>query len=190
MLHLEQEIAELLDDLDQLTQQACPGLRQTYGIGTDGAATLLVTVGDHPERLRSDAAFASLCGVSPLPVSSGKTNRHRLNRGGNRQANATLHRIVVVRLRWQEQTKAYAARRVKEGAAKPRSCVVSNASSHGRCSSPSWPPPDANRCRLSDSGQPGSGQGNHRLFHGAVVALAIRSRPLHLYGINKDAGGG
>ncbi len=60
VLHLEQEIAELLDDLDQLTQQACPGLRQTYGIGTDGAATLLVTVGDHPERLRSDAAFASL----------------------------------------------------------------------------------------------------------------------------------
>ncbi len=60
VLHLEQEIAELLDDLDQLTQQACPGLRQTYGIGTDGATTLLVTVGDHPERLRSDAAFASL----------------------------------------------------------------------------------------------------------------------------------
>jgi transposase len=95
---------------------------------------LLVTVGDHPERLRSDAAFASLCGVSPLPASSGKTNRHRLNRGGNRQANATLHRIVVVRLRWHEQTKAYAARRWKKGAAKPRSCVVSNDSLHGRCS--------------------------------------------------------
>jgi transposase len=118
VLRLEREIAELLDNLDQLTQQACPGLRQTYGIGTDGAATLLVTVGDHPERLRSDAAFASLCGVSPLPASSGKTNRHRLNRGGNRQANATLHRIVVVRLRWHEQTKAYAARRLKEGRSK------------------------------------------------------------------------
>jgi transposase len=115
VLRLDREIDELLNDLDQLTQQACPGLRQTYGIGTDGAATLLVTVGDHPERLRSDAAFASLCGVSPLPASSGKTNRHRLNRGGNRQANATLHRIVVVRLRWHEQTKAYAARRLKEG---------------------------------------------------------------------------
>ena len=118
VLRLEREIAELLDDLDQRTQQACPGLRQTYGIGTDGAATFLVTVVDHPERLRSDAAFASLCGVSPLPASSGKTNRHRLNRGGNRQANATLHRIVVVRLRWHEQTKAYAARRLREGLSK------------------------------------------------------------------------
>ena len=118
VLGLEREIAALLDDLNQLTQQACPGLRQTYGIGTDGAATLLITVGDKPERLRSDAAFASLCGVSPLPASSGKTNRHRLNRGGNRQANATLHRIVVVRLRWHEQTKAYASRRLKEGRSK------------------------------------------------------------------------
>lgn len=99
-------------------QQVCPGLRQTYGIGTDGAATLLITVGDNPERLRSDAAFASLCGISPLPASSGKTNRHRLNRGGNRQANATLHRIVVVCLRWHEQTKAYASRRLKEGRSK------------------------------------------------------------------------
>ena len=69
-------------------------------------------------RRRLDAAFASLCGVSPLPASSGKTNRHRLNRGGNRQANATLDRIVVVRLRWHEQTKAYASRRLKEGRSK------------------------------------------------------------------------
>ena len=75
-------------------------------------------MGDHPERLHSDAEFASLSGVSPLPASSGKTNRHRLNRGGNRQANATLHRIVVVCLRWHEQTKAYAPRRLKEGRSK------------------------------------------------------------------------
>lgn len=115
VLQLEEEIAELLQDLDQLTVQACPGLRQTYGIAVDGAATLLVAVGDHPERLRSDAAFASLCGVSPLPASSGKTIRHRLNRGGNRQANATLHRVAVVRLRWHEQTKAYATRGVADG---------------------------------------------------------------------------
>ena len=116
---LEKEIAELREDLDQLTQQACPGLRKTYGIAVDGAATLLVAAGDNPARLRSDAAFAALCGVSPLPASSGKTNRHRLNRGGNRQANATLHRVVVVRLRWHEQTKAYAARRMEEGRSKP-----------------------------------------------------------------------
>ena len=75
-------------------------------------------MGVNPERLRSDAAFASLCGISPLPASSGKTNRHRLNRGGNRQANATLHRIVVVSLRWHEQTKAYASRRLKGGRSK------------------------------------------------------------------------
>ena len=116
---LEKEIAELREDLDQLTQQACPGLRKTYGIAVDGAATLLVAAGDNPARLRSDAAFAALSGVSPLPASSGKTNRHRLNRGGNRQANATLHRVVVVRLRWHEQTKAYAARRMEEGRSKP-----------------------------------------------------------------------
>jgi transposase len=118
VLQLEKEIAELLEDLDQLTQQACPGLRKTYGIAVDGAATLLVEAGDNPARLRSDAAFAALCGVSPLPASSGKTNRHRLNRGGNRQANATVHRVVVVRRR-DEQTKAYAARRMEEGRSKP-----------------------------------------------------------------------
>lgn len=98
--------------------EACSGLRQTYGIGTNGAATLLITVGEHPELLRSDAAFASLCGVSPLPASSGNTTRHRLNRGGSRKAKPTLHRIVVVRLRWHEEIKAYAERRLKEGCIK------------------------------------------------------------------------
>jgi transposase len=116
---LEQEIELLLSDLDSLTQAFCPGLRQTYGVGVDSAATLLTAAGDDPERFRSDAGFAALCGVSPLPASSGKTNRHRLNRGGNRQANAALHRIAVVRLRWDEQTQAYAARRTEEGLSKP-----------------------------------------------------------------------
>ena len=78
-----------------------------------------MAAGDNPARLCSDAAFAALCGVSPLPASSGKTNRHRLNRGGNLQANSSLHRVVVVRLRWHEQTKAYAARRMEEGRSKP-----------------------------------------------------------------------
>ena len=110
---LEEEIAALREDLDQLTQAVCPALRQTYGVGVDSAATLLTAAGDNPERLRSDAGFAALCGVNPLPASSGKTNRHRLNRGGNRQANAALHRIAVVRLRWDEQTLAYATRRTK-----------------------------------------------------------------------------
>jgi transposase len=78
----------------------CTGLRQTYGIGIDSVATLLTAAGDNPVRLNSDAGFAALCGVSLLPGSSGKTNRHQLNRGGNRQANAALHSIDVVRLRW------------------------------------------------------------------------------------------
>ena len=117
---LEQEIALLLSDLDSLTQAVCPGLGQTYGgVGVDSAATLRTAAGDHPERFRSDAGFAALWGVSPLPASSGKTKRHRLNRGGNRQANAALHRVAVVRLRWHEQTQAYAARRTEEGLSKP-----------------------------------------------------------------------
>jgi transposase len=82
-------------------------------------ALLLTAAADHPERFRSDAGFATLWGVSPLPASAGKTKRHRLNRGGNRQANAALHRIAVVRLRWHEQTQAYAARRTEQGRSKP-----------------------------------------------------------------------
>ena len=80
---------------------------------------VILAAGDYPVRLRSYAAFSALCGVSPLPASSDKTNRHKLNRGGNPQANATLHRVVVVRLRRHEQTKANAARRMEEGRSKP-----------------------------------------------------------------------
>jgi transposase len=112
---LDQELAELLADLDALTQAACPGLRQTYGIGVDGAAILLTAAGDNPERLRSEAAFAALCGASPLPASAGNSRRHRLNRGGNRQANAALHRIAVVRLRYHQPSRDYAERRKAEG---------------------------------------------------------------------------
>lgn len=112
---LDLELSELLSDLDGLTQATCPGLRQSYGIGVDGASILLTAAGDNPERLRSEASFAALCGVSPLPASSGNTRRHRLNRGGNRQANAALHRIAVVRLRYHHATRHYAERRRGEG---------------------------------------------------------------------------
>jgi transposase len=112
---LDLELDELLKDLDQLTQAACPAMRQTYGIGVDGAAILLTAAGDNPERMRSEASFAALCGASPLPASSGNTRRHRLNRGGNRQANAALHRIAVVRLRYHQATQSYAERRRGEG---------------------------------------------------------------------------
>jgi transposase len=83
--------------------------------GPDTAASLLITAGDNPERLRSKAAWAHLCGVSPIQASSGKVTRHRLNRGGDRQANSALWRIVMVRLAHDPETKAYLERRVKEG---------------------------------------------------------------------------
>jgi transposase len=112
---LEQELKDTLTQLDRLTMQHCPELRNTYGVGVDISATLVMAVGDNQERMKSEASFAALCGVNPLPASSGKVVRHRLNRSGNRQANCALHRIVVCRLRWHQQTKEYAERRMAEG---------------------------------------------------------------------------
>ena len=88
------------------------------GVGVDVAGQLLVTAGGNPDRVRSEAAFAMLCGVAPLPASSGKTRRHRLNRGGDRQANAALYRVTLCRLRWDPRTRAYAERRTAEGLSK------------------------------------------------------------------------
>jgi len=116
--HLTSEIRGLDLDLAQLTAAVAPALVSAFGIGADSAAALLVTAGSNPERLRSEAAFAALCGVSPIPASSGRTNRHRLNRGGDRQANAALHRIVIVRLRFDPRTQAYMQRRRAEGLSK------------------------------------------------------------------------
>nr|WP_249715169.1 IS110 family transposase [Micromonospora sp. NBRC 107566] len=118
-LDLRQEVKTLHDEIGRLAASAAPHLLTIFGIGPDGAATMLVAAGDNPDRLRSEAAFAALCGSNPIPASSGKTNRHRLNRGGNRQANATLHRIVVCRLRWHEPTQHYTQRRLAEGKTKP-----------------------------------------------------------------------
>jgi transposase len=89
-----------------------------FGIGQDSAGALLVAAGDNPQRLRSDACFSMLCGSSPVQASSGKTVRHRLNRGGDRQANAALYRIVLVRLRYHQPTKDYLTRRLAEGKSK------------------------------------------------------------------------
>jgi transposase len=113
--HLNAEISLLTRSLDQLTATAAPKLRALLGVGPDSAAALLITAGDNWQRLHSEAAFAALCGSSPVEASSGKTRRHRLNRGGDRQANAALHRIVIVRLRWHQPTRDYAARRTTEG---------------------------------------------------------------------------
>jgi len=79
---------------------------------------LLITAGDNPERLRSEANFAALCGASPIPASSGKTNRHRLNRGGDRAANSALHIIAIGRLRCDARTQQYVARRIADGRSK------------------------------------------------------------------------
>ena len=88
------------------------------GVGPDTAAALLISSGSNPERIHSEAAFASLCGVSPVPASYGKTSRHRLNRGGDRQANAALYRIVLVRPSYDLRTRDYMNRRTGEGMSK------------------------------------------------------------------------
>jgi transposase len=80
-----------------------PQLPDHYGVGPDTASVLLIAAGDNPERLHNEASFAALCGVSPVEASSGKTQRRRLNRGGDRQANSALYSIVLSRLRWDTQ---------------------------------------------------------------------------------------
>lgn len=104
--------------LRPLLRETAPELLEVFGVGFDTAAKLLVAAGDNPERLRSEAAWAHLCGVAPLPASSGKTVRHRLNRGGNRQANSAIYHIMLTRMMYHEPTKAYMARRIGEGKTK------------------------------------------------------------------------
>ena len=116
---LRTELDILDTELDRLTAAAAPKLRALYGVGTDVAGALLVAAGDNPERMRSESAFAHLCGVAPLPASSGKTaGRHRLNRGGDRQANNALWHTVMVRLSCHQPTRDYMARRTTEGLSK------------------------------------------------------------------------
>ncbi len=118
-LELHEEIKLHSKHLKQLTKAVAPQLVAAFGIGPDIAAELLVTAGDNADRVHSEAALAKLCGACPIPASSGQTNgRHRLNRGGNRQANAALFRAVVVRMRWHPPTIAYVQRRRAEGLSK------------------------------------------------------------------------
>jgi transposase len=112
---LETEIAELDRQLHALVNQTAPTLSTLYGVGLDVAATMLIAAGDNPDRLENPAAFAHLCGAAPIPASSGKTQRHRLNRGGNRQANHALWIIAMVRLRHDPRTRTYRDRRTTEG---------------------------------------------------------------------------
>jgi transposase len=114
-LALAEELKTLDAMLDRLTLQHATRLRAQFGVGAQTAAVLVVVAGDNPERLKSEAALAALCGTSPLQASSGKTIRHRLNRGGNRAANNALWTIAMVRMRSDPRTRAYADRRTKEG---------------------------------------------------------------------------
>ncbi len=118
-LDLHEEIKIHSRHLKAQTKAAAPRLVTAVGVGSDIAGELLVTAGDNPTRIRSEAAFAKLCGACPIPAGSGKTNgRHRLYRGGNRQANAALYRAVIVRMRWHQPTIDYVTRRTKEGLSK------------------------------------------------------------------------
>jgi transposase len=113
-LQLDQEISDSDALVDGLVAELAPELIARTGIGTETAGQLLVTVGDNPERVHSEAAFAMLCGVAPLPASSGKTQRHRLNRGGDRQANRALHVIATTRKRCDPRTQAYLIKKSAE----------------------------------------------------------------------------
>jgi len=117
-LALDAEIAGLDAELERLLAAAAPDLLARHGVGVDTAGALLVAAGDNPHRLRSERSFAALCGVSPLDASSGRQRRHRLNRGGDRQANNALWRIVLVRMSNDPRTRDYVARRTAEGRTK------------------------------------------------------------------------
>ncbi|MEX2134387.1 MAG: IS110 family transposase [Acidimicrobiia bacterium] len=117
---LSEEIKTLDVEIQTLVEQAAPpGLLDMCGVGPQTAADLIITIGSNPDRIRKESSLAALCGTSPVDMSSGKQQRHRLNRGGDRQANAALYRIAVVRLRYHQPTRQYADRRTREGLTKP-----------------------------------------------------------------------
>jgi len=113
--HVDAEMRLIDSRLKLLIDETAPALLELHGVGLDTAASLLVTAGDNPDRLRSEGSWAHLCGVSPIPASSGKTTRHRLNRGGDRHANAALYRIVLTRMSSDPRTQTYVTKRRAEG---------------------------------------------------------------------------
>ncbi len=118
VLDLEDETARINAVLSELVTATAPSLLALHGVGIDTASALLVAAGDNPERLRSEAAWAHLCGVAPIQASSGKVTRHRLDRGGDRNANQALWRIVMTRISCEPRSRAYMERRTKEGRSK------------------------------------------------------------------------
>ena len=117
-LMLDAEIRAHDADLEALTASCAPAMLEAHGISTGTAAEMLILVGDILNASCSEAAFAKLCGACPIPASSGKTNRHRLNRGGNRQVNAALYRVVIVRMRSHQPTLDYVKKRKADGKGK------------------------------------------------------------------------
>jgi len=116
--HLDAEVNLQNAQIARLVRLACPGLLELFGVGPEIAAIVLIAVGDNGNRLSSERAFAKVCGVAPRDASSGLQQRHRLNRGGNRQANRASHTLVVVRLRSHTPTRQYMARRLAKGKTK------------------------------------------------------------------------
>ncbi len=115
---LTDDLTELDAVITPLVAALNPALLARHGVGIDTAGQLLVTTGNNPDRLHNERALAALTGTCPVPASSGRTQRHRLNRGGDRQAHAAIYRIVLCRMRWDPRTRAYVQRRTTEGLSK------------------------------------------------------------------------
>ena len=134
---LSKEIAALDAELSALIGQTAPHLLHLHGVGNTTAAQLLITVGGNPDRLRSEASFAALCGTAPVPASSGKTTRHRLSRGGDRRANNALHTIAVARMRNHPPPRHSCNDNETRAGPPPKPCGSSNVPSPARCSNSS-----------------------------------------------------
>ena len=154
--NLHEENKRLNRLLRPLIRDTAPGLLEVYGVGYDTAAKVLVAAGDNPQRLHSEAAWAHMCGVAPIAASSGKTQRHRLNRGGNRQANSALYRIMLTRMRHDQRTRDYVARRSAQG--KTMGEISRHAPPlHLTRDLPTPPPTSLSQVRVAASGPHGTG---------------------------------
>lgn len=138
--HLTEEITDADAEPKEIITVAAPHMLSLPGVGTEVAGQLLVTAGDNSGRLRSEAAFAHLCGAAPIPASSGRTHRHRLNRGSDHAANNALYLIVPDRLRYDARTRAYADRRTQQASPNPKPSAASNAMSPTKSTPPYNPP--------------------------------------------------
>jgi len=131
--HLAEQLTLVGKRLHRITAAVAPQLVAIKGVGPEVASTLLMTAGDNPQRMHTEAAFAALYGSNPIPASSGKTHRHRLNRAGDRQANAALRRIVIVRLSYDQRTRDYLDKRtIWKARARPKRSAASSATSPAR----------------------------------------------------------